>query len=73
MDRYATRRNITIAAVVAVLLVAVMALLGYCARTAMAPSGEGGAPAASAVRTPVSGLPTVPCATCRRRPSPRSR
>ncbi|GAA1419855.1 ribonuclease domain-containing protein [Catellatospora coxensis] len=60
MDRYATRRNITIAAVVAVLLVAVMALLGYCARTAMAPSGEGGAPAASAVRTPVSGLPTVP-------------
>ncbi|MFC7245823.1 ribonuclease domain-containing protein [Catellatospora aurea] len=60
MDRYATRRNITIAAVVAVLLVAVMALLGYCARTALAPSGDGSAPAASAVRTPVSGLPTVP-------------
>ncbi|MEU7822284.1 ribonuclease domain-containing protein [Catellatospora sp. NPDC049133] len=60
MDRYATRRNITIAAVVAVLLIAVMALLGYCARTALAPSGGDGAPAASAVRTPVSGLPTVP-------------
>lgn len=60
VDRFASRRNITIAAVVAVLLVAVMALLGYCARTAMAPSGEGGAPAASAARTPVSGLPTVP-------------
>ncbi len=60
VDSYATRRNITIAAVVAVLLIALMALVGYCARTAMTPARDGGAPAASAGRTPVSGLPTVP-------------
>ncbi|GAA1603452.1 ribonuclease domain-containing protein [Catellatospora bangladeshensis] len=60
MDRLGTRRNIVIAAVAAVLLVALMALVGFCARTTMQPGSDGGAPAATAARTPVSGLPTVP-------------
>ncbi|MEV4412142.1 ribonuclease domain-containing protein [Catellatospora sp. NPDC049609] len=59
MDRLGTRRNITIAAVAAVLLVALMTLVGYCARTSMEQGVDGGAPAASAARTPASGLPTV--------------
>lgn len=60
MDRLGTRRNIVIAAVAAVLLVALMALVGFCARTAMQPGEDGGAPAATGAQTPVSGLPTVP-------------
>ncbi|WP_239085823.1 ribonuclease domain-containing protein [Catellatospora methionotrophica] len=60
MDRIGTRRDIVITAVVAVLVIALMALVGYCARTAMAPSGDGAPVPSAAAGTPVSGLPTVP-------------
>ncbi|WP_244871757.1 ribonuclease domain-containing protein [Catellatospora sp. TT07R-123] len=58
MDRQVSRRTLTLAAVAAVLLVAVMAVVGFCARTALSPepSAVPGGPRA----TPVSGLGTVP-------------
>lgn len=62
VDRLGTRRNIVMAAVVAVLVVALMALVGYCARSAVGPSGDAVAPTPSTRHTPVSGLATVPVA-----------
>ncbi|MDI1464902.1 ribonuclease domain-containing protein [Catellatospora sp. KI3] len=61
MDRQVSRRTLTLAAVAAVLLVALMAVVGYCARTALSPEPPGAAPAGAGA-TPVSGLGTVPLA-----------
>lgn len=61
VDRLATRRNLLIAAALAALLLALMAVVGFCARTISSPSSSPG-PSSSArvtTATPVSGLTTV--------------
>jgi ribonuclease T1 len=59
VDRLATRRNLLIAAALAALLLALMAVVGYCARTVSSPPSAGPSSSARATATPVSGLTTV--------------
>jgi ribonuclease T1 len=54
------RRLLTLGAAAAVIVLLIAGLLGYCARRSTVPDG---APAATGVATPVSGLRTVAAAT----------